>query len=427
MLLYNLSTKMDQRRKLYIVGGIVVLVSIAFGSWYFFGPVNYLIPGVPYFGIYDGLIDYHNNLVTNALMIMRYYGDERFSPGELVERLPLNTGGLPDDLDRLEEFFVEGEYETERIYLDEGKEIDGIKKFVNKKVPVLVVQKRSPDPKATGNILRLVIGVFDDEKKVVVHDYSYGNNYELSYDQFLDLFKPLERKTLFVVRPSGQLSNQLSRPDDVAPYPDRIEAMDKLGSYYAGTNADLHHQKVEFVAEAKKDNKPELYGEVLEIFQEQFLDERYNLQHPLAIIWSKSAYAQTLQAMGRYDEAIQSIVNEALPLNHDLDKPYDGWVITSGYIKNGKVAYPYLRLGHAYGLKGDFVKAFESFYSGFEIDRSNFKLARGSHTANDIYAVVYQLSLKQNPNFETVLKSNPKYAEALSAFEVIKSKMARKP
>ena len=83
----------------------------------------------------------------------------------------------------------------------------------------------------------MVIGIFDDEKKVIVHDHLLGNNYEISYQDFENMFLPNARAIL-AVWPSDKIKGIIKGPNSQTSYPPRLEAMDKLGPVLALTWAD---------------------------------------------------------------------------------------------------------------------------------------------------------------------------------------------
>jgi len=391
--------------KKYIIGGIAILALAASGYWYLSTRVNHLIPGVPYYGIYDGFMDYQNNMVTNTMMILDYYGDERFSPHELLPRFKAN--GADRDIDWIDTFFREAGYETYVNFdVPQGEAIKYIKKFVNSEqnVPIVIEQKRSPDPKFMANVLRLVIGVFDGEKKLVIHDYSFGNNHEVSYQDFENKFGSTH--SVFAAWPSEELKSQLKGIDASQSYSPRLPVMDEIGPYLAGNAADirLYHIKWEEDPEAGYDD----FRNALESFVQ---DPRLEKLHPLARMEPLLGYARVLWAGGMLDEAAKFIETEILPMNKDLDESYNGWHLHSHMVKNGKVAMPWVHLARIYIRQQQGEKALKALEEAWKIDTSDFYITEELYTAYEAYENICEAVLKRRPN-------NP---VALRGLEIIKT------
>src|SRR3989344_1490935 len=390
---------MENKRNLYLLGGIILVVIIAgAGFWYWRAQQgNHLIPRVPYHGIYDCYFDCYGNPVTSVLTVLEYYGDERFSRDELMKRIPR---GDKVSLKMLGQFFEENGYDTYFATPPKEKVIYEIKKFVNpdKNIPVIVLKKRSPDPQFEENVYATVIGISDKERKMIVHEYLFGNNYEISYDDFAGIYAPRRfPRTMLAVWPSENLAPQLKGKNTALPYPLRLPLMDTVGPFLA-KQSDIGFM----VREAEED--PARYEDIVKFAREQNIDPRLESFHPLMKIYLRTGLARILRKadkinpQGRLDEAIKVITDEVLPLNHDLNQPYQGWILPSKLIKNGKVAFPLMYLGTIYQLKGDFNKAFDSLEAAWAIDTSNFIIQPSTiPRAYDIYESIIQDALRRNP------------------------------
>ena len=227
------------------IAAIILAISLILlgGIWFYYSrvlTVNYLIPGVPYNGIQNLFFQKANvSAIASTMDILGYWGDERFKIADLKEKFSLISTSSP--LYSIKIFFEENGYEVYQgssSYLDD--EIKEIKKFVNskEKMPVIVFQKNPLDSKASILVSRVVIGVFDNEKKVVVHDNLLGNNYEISYEDFREMFKPNIRAIL-AVWPSEKIKGIIKGPNYNLPYPERTEAMDKLGYLFTSKASEV--------------------------------------------------------------------------------------------------------------------------------------------------------------------------------------------
>ena len=217
---------------------LLLAIGAGIGWWYFTvgKPVNYLIPGVPYHGYYNHFFDAFASPVMSTAMILGYYGDSRFSLKELMDEQYFRRGSGffrygKFDLGDLGSFLKERGYEV--WFADPRKSVLGeIKKFVNPKrnVPVVVVLRSSGSPEAQASDFGLVIGIFDKNRKVVLHDFLYGNNYEVAYDDFTQRAVP---SAILAAWPSEELAPQLKGPDTAYAYPPRLKAMDIVGPLLA--------------------------------------------------------------------------------------------------------------------------------------------------------------------------------------------------
>lgn len=334
-----------------VLFGLIIVAGVFYYFFYYLLPVNYLIPGVPYFGFYNYFFDADSATITSTADILAYWGDNRFSVKYLTEyfspSLPEGSAATTSPnviyttLD-IQKFFKDNGYETYRWASKEsGSEIKEIKKFVNSKIriPVIVYQQILPETAST-TAFRVVIGVFDDNQKVIVHDHNFGNNYEISYPVFQSLFNPRSRAIL-AVWPSDELKKSLKSPNYSVSYPQRLEAMDKLGPVLAtkASQADYWRQLWNF----KKS---------FDFYKEFIDDPNFHYFPPAYQVSFLSLLAGYYVQFNQFDEAINLIKNRVLPLNQNLDEPVLGWFIPP----LDKFAWPY--------YWGDFIELYR-VYCGF--------------------------------------------------------------
>ena len=193
--------------------------------------INYLIRGVPYFGFCNLYFHQADSTIISSIMdILDYWGDERFGIEDLKEKFLAESQNKPSTIQMLN-FFRENGYQAYRwASMEPGKELKEIKKFVNpeKKIPVIVFQKSSLNLENKIRDFRVVIGVFDDEEKVVVHDHNFGNNYEISYSDFESMFQD-DARAILAVWPSFGIEKFLSGSDHQSDYLQRADLFNKLG------------------------------------------------------------------------------------------------------------------------------------------------------------------------------------------------------
>jgi len=331
-------------RKIIIIS-IVIFAFSGLGGWFYysyFWPVNYLIPGVPYNGIYN--IFYEKEikatpLFASVMSILGYWGDSRFSNADLMEYLDLPGKIEPD----IPVFFKDvAGYEV--YQLSSSKSGSGfrqaIKKFVNpqNKIPVIIFQKQSITGESPEYKPKVMIGIFDKEKKVIVHDYYLGNNYEISYQDFEKMFTK-DIRLILAVWPSDTIKGLVKGPDYSKPYPARLKAMDKLGPVLATKLADayFYYRKLNDLEKSTA-----AYKSLVEDPNFQYFPKAFQV----SIL---SAFANNYFKLNQFDEAINIIEEYVLPLNKNLSEAPDGWFV----LPLDKFVYPYYVLSWAYLKKGE--------------------------------------------------------------------------
>ncbi len=334
---------------------------VGFGVWLYFekpftkpetGPeakaeINHLIAGVPYNGFYNLYFQQANSTAISSIMdILGYWGDKRFSLSDIKEKFPLQEIFSTIDI---KDFFEENGYLAYRSLLpEEGDQLEEIKKFVNpeKNWPVIIFQKCSLNPGSTVSRFRVVIGLFDKDQKVIVHDHYFGNNYEISYDDFENMFQS-EARAILAVLPSDELNGVIEGPDYQASYPARLEEMDKVGNLL--TTKAL--EGIEYLTSDETEKGASLYKEFVDHVDFKYLPAAFQVS--ILSFWANHYINSGQQA----DEAIRIITERVLPLNHDLAEPIEGWFVPS----QDKLATPYFILAKAYLQKDQRELALQNY------------------------------------------------------------------
>src|SRR3989337_2883090 len=92
---------MDQKFSIRIVLWLLLAILIGAIGFYFYtsyeSPVNHLIEGVPYYGVYNLYPDYASAAISVAT-VLRFYSDERVSFSDLKDMFPDARHKEEDDL-----------------------------------------------------------------------------------------------------------------------------------------------------------------------------------------------------------------------------------------------------------------------------------------------------------------------------------------
>lgn len=340
---------------------IVVLTLLGVGGTYYYfwlGRVNYLIPSVSYNGIYNlffqgAAVD--SSEISSILNILGYWGDKRFAASDLAQKFPTSrfatsTPVSPMTLkSEVQNFFMENGYETsEWLSVKPDNVIEEIKQFVNskKKTPVIVLSKRTLDERNNVHIfmVQIVIGVFDNSQKVIVHDHYYGNNYEITYGDFVKLFQA--GTGILAVWPSDKIKGSIAGPNYNATYPQRLEGMDKAGTLLA-TKYLLALQLW----------RRGFHKESIAVYKEFFNDPNCKYLPPVFQVVRLSSFAKLYIGLNQTSEAIKIIKEQVLPLNKNLSQAPQGWIVPDV----DESIYPYYVLSLAYLKEGKRNLAIDSY------------------------------------------------------------------
>ncbi len=293
-----------------------------------------------------------------------------------IDRLEfLDKHFKPDKLKENVKFFQDNGYETYRwTSTKPGSELEEIKKFVNssKKIPVIVYQKESVSPDSESLNFRVIIGVMDKEKKVIAHDNFFGNNYEISYQDFQAMFQP-DARAILAVWPNKELAKKIKGADHAMIYPQRLAVMDQLGEHLVKSSDALtyYYQKN--------------YEKSFQVYQEFLSDPKMNSYPPAYRVVFYNFQATLYFALNKPDEVIKFLTNQSLPINDNLNQPYGTWTEQvelfekdPGFkdYKEHKFLTPYYWLAKAYLLKNDRESAgnyFEEILKIFPQEKKSLK------------------------------------------------------
>lgn len=349
---------MNKRRIIILL--IIVLALLSGGLYFYFQlvRVNYLIPGVPYNGIYNLFFQGANTSeISSILDILGYWGDKKFSVSNLRQnfspaRLATSTPiSLTRQKSEIQNFFIENGYETSGwLSVVSDDVIKEIKQFVNpkKKIPVIIFARRPLDPENSIFLFtpQVVIGVFDSSQKVIVHDHFYGNNYEISYGDFRKT--QLAAGGMLAIWPSDKIKGSIEGPNYNLVYPQRLESMNKAGALLA--TKDLLVFRFRWGWEDAGERAIAVYKDFVN-------DPNFKYLPPAFQIARLTNFARLYVELNQPDEAVKILNEQVLPLNKNLIQMHQGW----SDIFSDEFSVPYYILSLAYLKEGKRDLAFNSY------------------------------------------------------------------
>jgi tetratricopeptide (TPR) repeat protein len=382
------------KRNILLLSAVAVVVVAAVVGVIFFGAKmfqiskenqkqsDYVIQGIPYIGIYNHKGDYSFSYVLGDTSMAAASLLEYWNPGQnnLVQvalcfsDINNNSGritGLTDIEGCISKF---GDYNFQTVHLN----TDELKKYVNSEVktPLIFFLPVSIDQplEISYHPATLLIGIEDSQKKVILHDFWFGNNYEVSFDDFNKLWegvRPDGRNTYLVVQPKD-LQNKLKEIDSrkITAYPARTSIMDQAHSmfqnYALGWGAKLR---------GTYDVAQKYYSEILNDpkFEDYF--------PPYFKVSLFTKLADVYLAQGNLDQAFVN-ATKAVELNHDLDKPFKDWLgceLRGGNTpgNQGVSSDAYRILGAVYRKQKKYQAAIDNYQKALDINPGNPNAEKG--------------------------------------------------
>jgi tetratricopeptide (TPR) repeat protein len=230
-----------------------------------------------------------------------------------------------------------------------AKSIKDLHKFINpkEKTPVIVQQK--PDINYPGKLrlMRVIIGLDDRRKVAILHDYAFGNNYEINYKDFDELWKETNRAYL-VIRPKNY-KEIIRRLPPKSNYPPRIPAMEQKKLLLIVTyTGELFFRDVPF----------QQWKSTLE----ELMKEEYAFQY-FPPFWRVLNYGDILyyyiRILPNKEKALE-YAKKIEGLNHNLTQPFDGWRYRWPYYD--ELGEAWIWVGNAYfefGEREEAIKMYE--------------------------------------------------------------------
>ena len=330
--------------------------------------VDYVIPGVPYIGIYNhtgkySVLDFSTAPAVASVMDYWYPGEKNYS----------DINKYFNDISDANE--TVGAHNISQIFTEDGKysvkeeifQLDDLKKYINADTRTPLLASFKIDANQPIDVpyppLVVIIGVKESEQKLILHDVWLGNNFEMSFDEYNQRqaqLPPAKRYNFLVVQPTD-LKNKLNevKSRSFSGYPARTATMQ---------NAENMFKDYAIGWGAEKAGQADI---AVEYFLEVRNDSNYDRYFPLALKAYLAAHlAEVYLQKKDFDNATKYIA-ESVSLDHDLDKPLNDW---PGYELGsnapghfGEITLTYQVQGDIYLATGDFGKAQESYSAALVI------------------------------------------------------------
>ncbi|HYF13302.1 MAG TPA: papain-like cysteine protease family protein, partial [Candidatus Paceibacterota bacterium] len=183
---------------------LLVLSGIIGGALFFYGlpqdPITHTIEGVPYYGLYTqkGEASKFNHEVDASLAsILEYWNPDTLDFGAFADDLFVELEGLTRDeranytldqigysLENLANFISRDGLYTARV---EGLSLRDAAKYIERDVPLYTYASLTNDAPLAYASPYVLIGIDEVEKRLTLHNYWFGNNLELTFDEFNNL------------------------------------------------------------------------------------------------------------------------------------------------------------------------------------------------------------------------------------------------
>lgn len=343
---------------------------------------DYIIPGVPSINIFNhqgdlsyifpsdttagavSVLEYWNPGANNFVEISSFIYAEKEKTGEAIRKL------------------IDAQYKNKYTFKREKLSINDLKKYINPKVktPLLLFFPLDKDQAVNINFhpLSVLIGIKESEKKIVFHNYYFGNNYEMSFADFeksWERMRPDERNAFYVIQPvdiDERLKEISSRK--MAEYPDRIRVMKEFNSLVANfaisrvmSSTNQNYLAMEYILRVKSDPR--------------FEKEVHNAYKTELYFILANAYLKKGELDSAKENALRSV-----ELNHDLNKPlwdWPGMEIQGNKSGNtGEYSDPYRILGDVYLQTNEFELARQNYEKALAIRPDNAAALSGIDIAN---------------------------------------------
>ena len=353
-------------RKTWVIAVIVVIVLIGISFFLYFRYKNsasqrtpsvasqgasYIIPDVPYYNAINGI---RFSITAAAIYsILQYWGDTSTDPIALSDTYP-NSGSYT--FDQIAAYFESKGLNAQQLPL---KTIDDLRKYINQdaKTPLFVFQYPSlyiplNSLGVFGRYARVVIGLDDTDQTVIVHDYWLGNNFGISYGDFLQL------SPAFIAVSPKQQTNITRAPVVYPPISDNERNMLNANmtyyyNYYATSTSLFQNSST-----------------VTLFLKAEFLDNPdFQNMPPVFKMLAYDNEGKLLLNLKDYDGALEAFT-EAETYDHDLDKPSGTWPAVL-YTTNGILGYPYYYLGLTYLAKSNMALTKQNLEEALSIASSS--------------------------------------------------------
>jgi tetratricopeptide (TPR) repeat protein len=364
------------RKKTFLIGGIILIIIVSIGVFtsYFLKlkkmpDSSYAIPNVPYIGIYNhtGNYSYANGDTAAAVSsVLEYWNPGKNNLKEINNALTQTELGKRNSRDAIIDFINKNfsDYSAERKELS----FEELKNYVSQdqRTPILISFSLSKNQPKQVNYYpyNVLVGIDYVQKKLIFHNYWFGNNYEISFNHF-DFIQKNEKISCIVIQPKDLMTKiaEVSARES-KNYPSRTPIMNEsqgmIRDYIIGSQLLAVSDKLAGNYFIKAMNDPKFQDWMPPYF-------KMSIFHMTAEFYLKQ---------NNLDKALL-YANKAVEENHDLDKPFKDW---PGFeLRTGKIdiidrsSEPYRVLGDVKKAVKDLKGAKEAYQKALEIRPNNLK------------------------------------------------------
>jgi tetratricopeptide (TPR) repeat protein len=347
----------SNKKRYFILALLFVLILAVIGGYLVFKKgiityeqTNYVIPGVPYISQYNHTGKYgyvgHDPFASSTSMILEYWNPGKNDFDEIRRAFLLsgaekgngnldNMGSIISDLGNLS-------------VVKKKLEIKDFNKYINPQVktPLLLFLPLSEDQSADNVYYpaTLLIGMNDSEKKLTFHSYWYGNNFEMSYDEFNKLRDIMSSnsngKDYYLVVQPKNLQDSLNKIQNrtADAYPARTRVMNgmegMMKNYGIGYGHYLLHQ----------------YPQARDYFSRVENSAEFNDICPNFLKVQLYYYIGDINLKRKDFEQALYYAKKGIDIDYDLDKPFLDW---PGYESTMNLPNKYGIDSRPYELAGD--------------------------------------------------------------------------
>jgi hypothetical protein len=340
-------------------------------------PSEHLIAGVEYWGLYEGTpITSTPSFIAQTLL--SYWGDTRVSEYDVASIFKIQLEH--ESVDSRQQVYYYSNFETffeEMGYdftVDTRNDPDAIKAIVSQDLPVVIAQRLALDAPINITTSRVIIGYSDVKKVFIVHDNNFGNNYEISYEDFESLRDPEATKGFFYIQPSPELVGSIAGPDRSKTYPPRLSIMD---------DKDVREVLInyEILGSLRREEKGlgvNKNAEIVGVWEDIVFGEGFSKLHPAgAMMASYSLAVAYTNRLKEHQKAVDILEDITIPfLEVDFKEPSGDWDRKNLEIYDAKEWYtdPWLYLGISHYRLGNRAAAETAFKKTISLDPDNGKL-----------------------------------------------------
>lgn len=356
-----------KRTVLFFVGLVASIAIVVSGLYIAYEKTfaqAYLIQGVPYWGLYVGT-NLANPATADAYSILTYWGDGRFTPNQISKLHPSWRKSQMATQILLRDFLIKNGYDVRVL---PTQEINELIPYIKENTPLVLVQRMGTDTPEFLVTSRLLIGYDNKNKILIFHDYLFGNNYEITYENYESLLD--NNNGALIVTPGEALKAEIKGPDPSLEYPKRLTIMDSPEQRDIAIKVAM----VSYLNNLYKTTGVQTGLRIVQLLEDILASEGFKNLHPVArISMSVDLARMYTNELGEHERAVSILINTTLPLlDYDLYEPFEEWGRDGSlvYSSSWRIA-PWEILGTAYLRLGEKKKARESFEQALKIDPTN--------------------------------------------------------